>query len=149
MMNMKWRDIPVFDPSQAFTVKIADTPVRFDGPAYDPALDDERLTKQLGRVWAAMQCEDWFTLRELARQTGDPEASISAQLRHLRKPRFGGYTIDKRRRGGETQGLFEYRCRGRAVEDACEVCNGSGGIAGAGPCPECAGTGHTHEPRLF
>jgi hypothetical protein len=41
---------------------------------------------------------DARTLQEIADATGDPHASISAQLRHLRKPRFGAYAIDKRRR---------------------------------------------------
>ena len=40
----------------------------------------------------------WMTLEELARKTGFPEASISAQLRHLRKPGNGGFEIAKRRR---------------------------------------------------
>ena len=30
---------------------------------------------------------DWRTLRSIADCTGDPEASVSAQLRHLRKDR--------------------------------------------------------------
>jgi DNA-binding transcriptional regulator GbsR (MarR family) len=51
----------------------------------------------------------WRTLDEIARSTGDPHASISAQLRHLRKARFGEHTVDKRARGDRRQGLFEYR----------------------------------------
>jgi hypothetical protein len=84
-----------------------ETAPRFDGATYDPALDHDRLTKQLGRVWSAMKDGRWRTLNELADATGDPHASISAQLRHLRKPRFGGYTVERRRRG--TGGTYEYR----------------------------------------
>ncbi len=51
----------------------------------------------------------WRTLQEIADVTGDPQASISAQLRHLRKPRFGGYTVEKRRRGLPEHGLYEYQ----------------------------------------
>ena len=40
---------------------------------------------------------------------GDPEASASAQLRHLRKPRFGSHTVEKRNRGAREFGLWEYR----------------------------------------
>jgi hypothetical protein len=47
-------------------------------------------------------------LFEIAAVTGDPQTSTSAQLRHLRKPRFGGYRIDKRRRVA-TAGSWEYR----------------------------------------
>ncbi len=82
---------------------------RFNGPVYDPELDQERLSKQIGRVYSAMLDNDWHTLTELEIITADPQASISAQLRHLRKERFGGYTIEKRRRGDETSGLWEYR----------------------------------------
>jgi hypothetical protein len=84
--------------------------MRFDGAVYDPQFDDARLDKQLGRVWSVVQDGRWRTLREIAQQTHDPEASISAQLRHLRKPRFGGYIIKKRNRGDRVRGLYEYRC---------------------------------------
>lgn len=40
---------------------------------------------------------------------GDPAASVSAQLRHLRKPRFGGFVVEKRPRGDRERGLWEYR----------------------------------------
>ena len=82
---------------------------RFNGATYDPALDDERLTRQLGRVWSCMSDGAWRTLDEIATVTGDPHASISAQLRHLRKPRFGSYMVEKRARGRRESGLFEYR----------------------------------------
>ena len=40
----------------------------------------------------------WLTLSEIAEVTEFAEASISAQLRHLRKPRHGGHRVEKRRR---------------------------------------------------
>jgi hypothetical protein len=55
----------------------------------------------------------WMTLRELAELTNYGEASISAQLRHLRKTRFGGYVVAKRRRGPPADGVWEYRITGR------------------------------------
>jgi hypothetical protein len=55
----------------------------------------------------------WMTLRELAELTNYGEASISAQLRHLRKPQFGGYIVDKRRRGLARNSAWEYRIAGR------------------------------------
>jgi hypothetical protein len=45
---------------------------------------------------SAGQCATWLTLDELAKLTHYPPASISAQLRHLRKPRYGGYEVVKR-----------------------------------------------------
>ena len=51
----------------------------------------------------------WRTLREIESATGDAQASVSAQLRHLRKVRFGRYVVEKRPRGDRSLGLFEYR----------------------------------------
>lgn len=45
---------------------------------------------------SASECDTWLTLEELARITRYPAASISAQLRHLRKPRYGGFVVRKR-----------------------------------------------------
>ncbi|MGB7282961.1 MAG: hypothetical protein WBE13_11925 [Candidatus Acidiferrum sp.] len=45
---------------------------------------------------SAGQCATWLTLDELTKLTHYPPASISAQLRHMRKPRFGAYTVVKR-----------------------------------------------------
>lgn len=45
---------------------------------------------------SAAECDTWLTLEELARITSYPPASISAQLRHLRKTRHGGYRLKKR-----------------------------------------------------
>jgi hypothetical protein len=45
---------------------------------------------------SAGQCATWLTLDELAKLTQYPPASISAQLRHMRKPRFGAYEVVKR-----------------------------------------------------
>lgn len=79
----------------------------FDGLTYDPALDHERLTVQLNRVKKLMSDGLWRSLETISKATGDKEASVSARLRDLRKPKFGGYQIDRRRFGG----LFEYRMR--------------------------------------
>ena len=64
---------------------------KFNGAVYDPDYDDARLTKQIGRVYDCMKDGKWRTLQEISNITGDPVASISAQLRHLRKERFGKY----------------------------------------------------------
>jgi hypothetical protein len=47
---------------------------------------------------SARECETWLTLDELAKLTHYPPASISAQLRHLRKPQFGAFVVKKRPR---------------------------------------------------
>lgn len=67
---------------------------------------------------SASQCQTWLTLEELAKLTHYPPASISAQLRHLRKPEFGGFEVRKRQRvsGGMLRGedfgiVWEYQLR--------------------------------------
>jgi hypothetical protein len=49
---------------------------------------------------SAADCETWLTLGELRALTHYGEASISAQLRHLRKSENGGYEVVKRHREG-------------------------------------------------
>jgi hypothetical protein len=51
---------------------------------------------------SAADCETWLTLGELRALTRYGEASISAQLRHLRKTENGGYDVIKRHREGVT-----------------------------------------------
>ncbi len=82
------------------------TAPRFDGADYDRTRDDVRLTGQLERIWNLMRDGRWRTLREIAETTGDPESSVSAQLRHLRKARFGAHTVNRRNDGG---GLYRYQ----------------------------------------
>jgi len=81
----------------------------FNGPDYSPEFDDERLTAQHIRIRTLMLDGEWRALFEIARATSDPEASVSAQLRHLRKQRFGAYVVEKRTRGERKSGLYEYR----------------------------------------
>jgi hypothetical protein len=50
----------------------------------------------------------WMTLHELARLTRYGETSISAQLRHLRKAKCGGYLLEKRVRKAEIVGREEH-----------------------------------------
>jgi hypothetical protein len=73
----------------------------------------------------------WLTLRQLARLTGYGEASISAQLRHLRKPEYGGFVVEKRccyeghiGHGGHRGATWEYRLRAakrKNIESAAAV----------------------------
>ncbi len=81
----------------------------FDGPDYDPKYDHDRLTGQILRVFTCMFSGRWMTLDEIACETGDPHASVSAQLRHLRKEKFGSHTVNKQIRGDRSNGLYEYQ----------------------------------------
>jgi hypothetical protein len=80
--------------------------MRFDGADYVPERDDVRLTGQQARIWDLMCDGKWRTLQQISQVTGDPEASVSAQLRHFRKPRFGAHTIE---REYVNRGLYLYR----------------------------------------
>jgi hypothetical protein len=68
-----------------------------------------RLNGQQRRVYLAMRDGAWRTLREIADATGDPDASVSARLRDLRKEKFGGFIVERRRRGETPKGTHEYR----------------------------------------
>ena len=77
-----------------------------DGITYDHARDARRLAGQHARVLAFMRDGEWHTLAEIASHTRDPEASISARLRDLRKPRFGAHNIERQY---VERGLWRYR----------------------------------------
>lgn len=81
----------------------------FSGVTVEPMLDEIRLVRQYKRVFSVMCDGEWRTLSEVALETCDPLQSISARLRDFRKARFGGHVVDRRRRGDDISGLFEYR----------------------------------------
>jgi hypothetical protein len=68
-----------------------------DWQVLQPVLKTQRevLTEVL---LCAARYDVWMTLEELSHKTRYAEASISAQLRHLRKPQNGGFVVEKRRR---------------------------------------------------
>lgn len=83
--------------------------LRFDGPDLDDR-DHKTLNTQLENVRDFMLAQIlWHTLAELEWALGFPQASISARLRDLRKAKFGGYQVEKRRRDGTRQ--REYRVK--------------------------------------
>lgn len=91
----------------------------FSGSDYVELRDGKRLTGQVGRVYDAMADGNWRTVTEIRREITDkfhdldPETSISAQLRNLRKKEFGSNVVNKRQRGEQT-GLYEYRLEVKA-----------------------------------
>jgi len=87
-------------------VQLKITDLRFNGPCYVPARDNARLHGQIKDIFTLMADGVWRSLSSISDKTGHPEASISAQLRHLRKARFGGHTIEKEYIGN---GLYLYR----------------------------------------
>jgi len=81
----------------------------FGGETYTPTLDGPRLHTLLARVLGLMADKQWRTLAEIKAQVGGSEAGISARLRDLRKPRFGAFDVNRRRRGAVKAGLHEYQ----------------------------------------
>lgn len=80
-------------------------PQRFDGP-HEPE-DIPRLSTQLQLVRDLMLSGRWFTLTEIAAAANCTTQSASARCRDLRKSRFGGFTVE-RKRIGETA-VYQYR----------------------------------------
>jgi hypothetical protein len=78
---------------------------RFEGPELTPA-DQARLTTQQQRLVGLMSDGQWRTLNQISERTGIPQASASAQLRHLRRRKFGAHTVDRKHLGN---GLYSYR----------------------------------------
>jgi hypothetical protein len=61
---------------------------------------------QYDRVFAVMKDGVWRTLHNIAVRTNAPEASVSAQLRHARKARFGSHTVNRKY---VSNGLYLYQ----------------------------------------
>ncbi|HHT9137766.1 MAG TPA: hypothetical protein ACFYEK_11065 [Candidatus Wunengus sp. YC60] len=81
----------------------------FNGPEYVEQLDFNRLYKQWKNIRDLMLDGKWRTLGEIEEVLGYPQASISANLRHLRKFRFGNFNVYKRRKTYAGSGLYEYK----------------------------------------
>lgn len=86
---------------------------QFDGDDYTHDRDYIRLSTQLDRVYKVVSDGKWYTLSEIASKTNSPEASVSAQLRNLRKAKFkeqygDDYDIVREHVSG---GLYRYQMR--------------------------------------
>lgn len=80
-----------------------------DGESFATGRDLSRLNAQAADVYRYMSHGEWRTLADIAHNTGHPEASVSARLRDLRKPKFGGFTVDRRY---IANGQYQYRLVG-------------------------------------
>ena len=77
------------------------------GRTVDVLEDGERISGQRQRVRDFMLSRTRYcSLKSIAKAVGDPPASVSARLRDLRKPEFGGYVVHTRRR---SRGVWESR----------------------------------------
>ena len=94
------RPLPTGDPLMA-----CEQP-RFDGSTYDHHRDGKRLSSQLdavrhclsdGSKWTTHRLMD--RVKQLRGGRNASESSITARIRDLRKPAFGGYTINQEHTG--------------------------------------------------
>jgi hypothetical protein len=91
------------------------TGAEFDGDAYESEFDKERLTGQILRVFDVMQDGHHHTVPEVCGliwkkyKVKDPEPSISAQIRNLRKVKYGSHHTPRRHRGARKSGLWEFK----------------------------------------
>ena len=88
---------------------------RYEGPV-DAKIDFDRLNGGIRKIHDLMSSHRWLTLSEIEQETGIPQASASAFIRHLRKPRFGGFNTEKRRRnpnGGTWEYAMMEKCNAR------------------------------------
>jgi hypothetical protein len=81
----------------------------FDGETFDLEFDYERLGAQMQAVYDVMEDGRWHFLAEMSEIVGAPEGSISARLRDLRKSKFGGFVVERKRMG--TTGHYAYRLK--------------------------------------
>lgn len=81
------------------------------GETYDHKRDGDRLNRQARAVWRIVRDGRWHTLGEIADITGEPEASVSARLRDLRKARFGSHIVARRY---VANGVWEYQWQGKS-----------------------------------
>lgn len=79
----------------------------FDGDSYERARDHVRLQGLLLATYEYMADGRWHLLGDLAETINCTPQGASARLRDLRKRKFGGFTV-QRRRVGELA-LYEYR----------------------------------------
>jgi hypothetical protein len=77
--------------------------------------------KQRMNVMSVMKDGKFRTLFELDRELRNRGSvylttSISARLRELRNPAFGGWIVERRRREGSSERTFEYRVKPHVAE---------------------------------
>lgn len=81
----------------------------FEGSDYNPKKDKKRLTTQLEKIRSLMEDECYRTLGEISELVRAPTASVSAQLRNLRKAIYGSHFVHKRLRNDGCDGVWEYK----------------------------------------
>jgi DNA-binding Lrp family transcriptional regulator len=83
-----------------------DDMVSFDGEDMDQERDGERLNRQMNIIRERMENAGWLSVQQLSNELGFPATSVSAQIRNLRKDKFGGRYVERRYQGN---GLYQFK----------------------------------------
>ena len=88
------------------------------GTAFNEEDDGKRIRTQMQviRDYMLANSKKYLTLKAIEIETGYPQSSISAQLRHLKKQRFGGYELRKERMSINNKGTYVYNLKQPAKE---------------------------------
>jgi hypothetical protein len=106
-MNGGFRAVSENSSRKLSTREVSERPSNPPQPSTGAADGLLCLGRQLRLVLDVMVDGRWRTLFEIAAATKAPQSSVSARLRDLRKARFGGHTIERRRRTAGA-GTWEY-----------------------------------------
>jgi len=95
-------------------VELDFTATKFDGSDYDPDRDQARMSEAMGRVFEVMirDPEQYWSLRDLAKESEVPQSSVGSYLCYLRRDYF--YTVPKKH---VENGLYLYKLGRRFNED--------------------------------
>lgn len=86
---------------------------------YQSGQDHTRLARQHRDIKTLMLDGVWRTVKEISEKLSYPETSVSAQIRHLRRPKFGSWTVNRRRRLNSA--VSEYQLKEKKVELAKDL----------------------------
>jgi hypothetical protein len=112
-------DSPARAPVSETPLPLAPGGRSFGGKTFDPEKDEVRLSRVLSHVRDIMAPGVWLTIDQidqalLDRNEQASHAGISARIRDLRKPQFGGHTVE-RERHPTSPGRWRYRLVLRAL----------------------------------
>lgn len=86
----------------------------FEGADYIQDRDFQRLACQIEKILTFCLDGKWHTVKEISLAVGCPENSAQAQLRNLRKPKHGGWIVERRY---VSNGLYQYRVRAATIHE--------------------------------
>ena len=96
-----------------YLMEILTNEISFDGPCFDWELDHSRLTTLMALIFLEIRDGIFRTVEQIQwditikYNKRCSQTSISAILRHFRKEKYGGHTVNTRR--VKETGLFKYQ----------------------------------------